>query len=101
MNIDAKKIAICYRYLPYFLHILELLVHRVLEEEASLSKNKTDCILKDVIDFIEQFPEYLKIISHCTRKSEVAVWPHLFSIVGDSRLLFEVFIYFYSLIYVL
>jgi len=96
LNIDAKKIAVCYRYLPYFLHILELLVHRVLEEEASVPKNRTDCILKDVIDFIEQFPEYLKIISHCTRKSEVAVWPHLFSIVGDSRLLFEVFLlYFY------
>lgn len=77
--------------MPYFLHILELLVHRVLEEEASLSKNQSECVLKDVIDFIEQFPEYLKIISHCTRKSEVAVWPHLFSIVGDSRLLFEVF----------
>ena len=76
--------------MPYFLHILELLVHRVLEDEACHSKNDSECILKDVIDFVEQFPEYLKIISHCTRKSEVAVWPHLFSIVGDSRLLFEV-----------
>lgn len=43
-----------------------------------------------VIDFVSQFPEYLKIISHCTRKSEVSVWPYLFSIVGTSKLLFEV-----------
>lgn len=62
----------------------------MLEEEATQTKDPRECILQDVIDFIEQFPEYLKIISHCTRKSEVAVWPHLFSIVGDSRLLFEV-----------
>ena len=39
--------------------------------------------------FISQFPEYLKIISHCTRKSEVAFWPYLFSIVGNPRDLFD------------
>ena len=87
--IDAKKIAIYYRYLPYFLHALELLVHRVLEEEANSSSDPSKHLLKDVIQFVEQFPEYLKIISHCTRKSEVAIWPHLFSIVGESRILFE------------
>lgn len=86
---DAKKIAICYRYLPYFLHILELLIHRILEEEANSSLDTSEHILHDVISFIQKFPEYLKIISHCTRKSEVAVWPHLFSIVGDSCKLFE------------
>lgn len=86
---DAKKISICYRYLPYFLHILELLVHEILEAEANSLANVADHVLKDVIYFIEQFPEYLKIISACTRKSEVAVWPHLFSIVGDSNKLFE------------
>jgi hypothetical protein len=46
-------------------------------------------ILPKVISFINRFPENLKIISHCTRKSEVAVWSYLFSIVGDSRILFE------------
>ncbi len=87
--LDAKKISICYRYLPYFLHILELLVHKTLEMEANTSTNPGEHVLKDVISFIEQFPEYLKIISHCTRKSEVSVWPYLFSIVGDSNKLFE------------
>ncbi len=87
--LDAKKISICYRYLPYFLHILELLVHKILEVEANPSTDPAEHVLKDVIGFIEQFPEYLKIISHCTRKSEVSVWPYLFSIVGDSNKLFE------------
>ena len=66
----------------FFLNILifKLILKQIILEQA----------LPDVIKFIEQFPEYLKIISHCTRKSEVAVWSHLFSVVGDSRKLFEV-----------
>ena len=87
--LDAKKISICYRYLPYFLHSLELVIHKVLEDEANSSMDVSEQILKDVVQFVETFPEYLKIILHCTRKSEVAVWPHLFSIVGDSCKLFE------------
>jgi len=51
---------------------------------------KKGLILPNVIEFVSQYPEYLRIISHCTRKSEVAIWPYLFSIAGNSRLLFEV-----------
>ena len=87
MITDAKKLANGYRYLPYFLHILELLVHKISEEEATSSSNEK--LLPKVVEFIKQFPEYLKIISHCTRKSEVAFWPYLFSIVGNPRLLFD------------
>jgi hypothetical protein len=89
--LDAKKLSTGYRYLPYFLHIIELLVHKILEEEANMSENeKKTLILADVINFIEDFPEFLKIISHCTRKSEVAIWPYLFSVVGHPRDLYEV-----------
>ncbi len=91
LDTDAKKLANGYRYLPYFLHILELLVHKISEEEAtsSSSSSSNEKLLPKVVDFIKQFPEYLKIISHCTRKSEVAFWPYLFSIVGNPRLLFD------------
>jgi RAB6A-GEF complex partner protein 1 len=90
LKVDASKIIKGYRYLPYFLHILELLVHKILEEEATASSSEIiDPVLSDVIEFLNQFPEYLQIISHCTRKSEVAVWPYLFGIVGNSRNLFE------------
>ena len=75
---DATKIILGYRYLPYFLHILELLVHKILEEEATSYPDVKDPILPDVIEFLSQFAEYLQIISHCTRKSEVAVWSYLF-----------------------
>ena len=90
LKVDASKIIKGYRYLPYFLHILELLVHKILEEEATSSLSEiSDPILSDIVEFLNQFPEYLQIISHCTRKSEVAVWAYLFGIVGNSRNLFE------------
>lgn len=41
MLLDAKKLAIGYRYLPYFLHILELLIHKILEEEAHSSEESS------------------------------------------------------------
>lgn len=91
MVLDAKKISTGYRYLPYFLHIIELLVHKIVEDEANMSGTESqNLILPDVIKFIEEFPEYLRIISHCTRKSEVAIWPYLFSVVGHPRDLYEV-----------
>ena len=87
---DARKLVMGYSYLPYFLHILELLVHKTLEEEAPLpSTDQSTRLLGSVIKFIYQFPDHLKIISNCTRKSEVAFWPYLFSIVGDTKYLFE------------
>ena len=93
LNTDATKLVKGYRYLPYFLHMLELLVHKILDEEAATAsagvESDDDPILPEVVHFVSQFPEYLQIISHCTRKSEVAVWAHLFGVVGCARNLFE------------
>jgi hypothetical protein len=51
-----------------------------------------DPLLPRVTNFIKLFPQYLRIVSHCTRKTEVALWPCLFStsIIGDPKKLFQV-----------
>jgi hypothetical protein len=49
-----------------------------------------DAILPIVIQFLDQFPHALDVIVGCARKTEVALWEHLFSIVGNPQDLFEV-----------
>ena len=42
-----------------------------------------------MIRFLTHFPHYLDVIVRCTRKTEVASWKHLFSVVGSPQALFE------------
>lgn len=49
-----------------------------------------EAILPLVIKFLDQFPHALDVIVSCARKTEVALWDHLFSVVGKPKDLFEV-----------
>ncbi|KAL5963068.1 Guanine nucleotide exchange factor subunit RIC1 [Taenia solium] len=78
----ALDLASAYQCLPYFQHILELLLHQVLEEEATSKYPIPDPLLPQVTAFVEQFPHFLDVVVQCTRKTEVTWWRYLFCALG-------------------
>jgi RAB6A-GEF complex partner protein 1 len=81
-----------FRKLDYFPHVLEVLLHDVLDEEVDTSDARDPSeqrLLPNVLAFLSSFPEYLDIVVQCTRKTEVRSWRTLFAHLPPPRELFE------------
>ncbi|RKP09355.1 RIC1-domain-containing protein [Thamnocephalis sphaerospora] len=86
---EAIMFARYYQHQKYFSHILEMMLHRVLEDEAEGDLQDQEPLLPRVIQFLKRFPNYHEVVVQCARKVEVSLWDHLFSMAGPPRELFD------------
>ncbi|KZP16760.1 RIC1-domain-containing protein [Athelia psychrophila] len=91
---EAVVFAAHYQHLVFFAHALEILLHNVVESDASLDAGDTltasrDLVLSTTIDFLDHFDAALEVVVGCARKTEMTRWPRLFSVVGNPKSLFE------------
>ncbi|XP_056632755.1 guanine nucleotide exchange factor subunit Rich isoform X3 [Diorhabda sublineata] len=64
-------------------------LEKVLEEEATSKEPIPDAQLPSVLEFIMEYPVYLQTVVQCARKTEIALWPYLFSVAGKPKDLFQ------------
>ncbi|KAF9229601.1 RIC1-domain-containing protein [Gyrodon lividus] len=90
---EAVLFATHYQHLVFFGHALEILLHTVVESEATTNSeeapNAMATTLPAVIEFLDHFDVALDVVVGCARKTEVTRWKQLFSIVGNPKSLFE------------
>ena len=93
---EAVQLATNYQHLVFFAHGLEILLHTVVESEATAeadesgTSNAASKTLPAVIEFLDHFDVALDVVVGCARKTEVTRWRRLFEIVGNPKSLFEV-----------
>ncbi|KAH9937401.1 RIC1-domain-containing protein [Fomitopsis serialis] len=90
---EAILFASHYQHLVYLAHALEMTLHNVVEEDATLQDGdgsaKRERLLPDTIEFLDHFDICLDVVVGCARKIEMTRWARLFDVVGNPKDLFE------------
>ncbi|XWW93161.1 hypothetical protein V2A60_001090 [Cordyceps javanica] len=86
---EAVTLSEQYQDLAYFSHGLEILLHRVLEEESEDSPAPEEAVLPRVLSLLSSSKDYLDVVLQCTRKTEVRQWKTLFAYLPPPQELFE------------
>lgn len=86
---DALDAAAPYVTLEYFAHMLELLVHSVLEDEADAKPPLVPSaqVLPATLRFVDHYDVALRVVANAARKTEMARWPYLFTAAGRPDML--------------
>ncbi|OBZ79139.1 Guanine nucleotide exchange factor subunit ric1 [Grifola frondosa] len=90
---EAVLFASHYQHLVFFAHALEILLHSVVEDDASLFNNERDdaddsagnTVLSATIGFLDHFDDAMDVVVGCARKIEMTRWPRLFASSGTLR----------------
>lgn len=88
----AQSVTKEYRELKYFGHILEMLLYRILDSEATKTEKDTNNskLLTQATSLLSKFPQMLDVVVlGCTRKTELSYWKSLFDVLGSPQDLFE------------
>jgi RAB6A-GEF complex partner protein 1 len=90
---EAFDVAMRYSSIPHFAHSLELLLHDTLEDEefgrTSRRGVSSTSALRQTLAFLRRFVQFPEVVVRCARKTDVRLWPKLFSFAGQPRDLFH------------
>lgn len=86
---EAVQLAERFQHLEYFAHALEMLLHKVLDEEVDSTPKPEAAVLPRVLSLLSSFKQYLDVVVQCTRKTEVRQWRTLFAYLPPVQELFE------------
>ena len=92
-ELEAFQVALRYSSIPHFTHSLELLLHDTLEDEEFGRTNRrgvsNTSALRQALAFLRRFAQFAEVVVRCARKTDVRLWPKLFSFAGQPRDLFH------------
>ncbi|GAO14440.1 hypothetical protein UVI_02031670 [Ustilaginoidea virens] len=88
-TVEAAALYEQYQNLEYLSHVMEILLYRVLDEEADTCPKPGDAVLPRVLSLLSSSRDYLDIVLQCTRKTEMRQWKTLFAYLPPAQELFE------------